>query len=58
MRHAKDEKCIDCGKQAVVFWPMVDPDIPANPYCRPCVNRAQISLLEKLNNIDPNENNN
>lgn len=28
MKYAKDELCTDCGKQAEVYWPMVDLDIP------------------------------
>lgn len=27
--HAKDCKCVVCGKQAEVFWPCFDPDIPS-----------------------------
>lgn len=50
--HAKDRKCIECGKQAVVFWPMVDPDIPANPYCQKCLDEAQTQLMIKLNELD------
>ena len=26
--NAKDCKCCACGKQAVAFYPIVDPDIP------------------------------
>lgn len=45
---AKDCQCCNCGEQAVAFWPIIDPDIPHHPYCRKCLNEAQISLLEKL----------
>ena len=34
-----------CGKQAVAFWPVIDPDIPSNPYCRECLDKAKIRLL-------------
>lgn len=33
---ASECKCVDCGKQAVAFWPVIDPDIPSHPYCREC----------------------
>lgn len=45
MMEAKDCKCVECGKQAVAFWPIIDPDIPAHPYCRECLNKAKIRLL-------------
>jgi len=45
---ASDCKCVQCGKQAVAFWPVVDPDIPANPYCRECLDRAKNELIIKL----------
>ena len=42
---AEDCKCCVCGKQAVAFWPVIDPDIPADPYCRACLDKAKIRLL-------------
>ncbi len=57
LRYAKDEKCCKCGKQAVCFWPMVDPDIPHYPYCRECVEKAKINLLIKLHEQEHNEKN-
>lgn len=47
---ASDYKCCVCGKQAEVFWPVVDPDIPSHAYCRPCVEKEQHKLLIMLNN--------
>lgn len=49
---AKDCKCCVCGKQAEVFWPVFDPDIPSYPYCRECVTKEQTELILKLNEID------
>lgn len=46
---AKNFKCCVCGKQAEVFWPVVDPDIPSHAYCRPCVEKEQAKLLIMLN---------
>jgi len=46
--YAKDKECIKCGKQAVAFFPCVDPDIPSYPYCRKCLDKAKISLTIKL----------
>lgn len=48
MRYAKDEKCDDCGKQAVAFFPMSDPDIPFYPYCRECLDKRKDRLLQEL----------
>ena len=45
---ASECKCINCGKQAVAFWPVVDPDIPCNPYCRECLDKEKRGLLIKL----------
>lgn len=42
---AKDCKCCECGQQAVAFWPVIDPDIPAQPYCRNCLDKAKIRML-------------
>lgn len=52
MRHAKNEKCCECGKQAVCFWPAIDPDIPQYPYCRKCVDEAKMRVMIKLDEID------
>ena len=48
MKHAKDYKCSDCGKQAEVFFPCVDPDIPSYPYCKKCANERKMKLIMKL----------
>lgn len=42
---ASECKCIVCGKQAVAFWALIDPDIPAEPYCRKCLDKAKIRVL-------------
>ena len=42
---ASECKCIVCGKQAVAFWPLIDPDIPEQPYCRKCLDKAKIELI-------------
>ena len=49
LRWAKNYKCImDCGRKAVCFWPMVDPDIRENPYCRKCVEEAKFRVLTEI----------
>ena len=48
---ATDCKCIVCGKQAVAFWPVCDPDIPSHPYCRECLDKEKIKLMVKLSEI-------
>ncbi len=49
---ATDCKCCVCGKQAVAFWPVIDPDIPSHPYCRKCLDKAKQQLFIKLTEID------
>lgn len=45
---AKDYKCCICGKQAEVFWPVFDPDIPSNPYCKECLEKERIRMILEL----------
>lgn len=45
MINASDCKCVVCGKQAVAFWPIIDPDIPEHPYCRKCLTEAQAKVI-------------
>lgn len=51
-RKASDERCCVCGKQAVAYWPVYDPDIPAYPYCRECLDKEKRELMIKLMEID------
>jgi hypothetical protein len=48
MMLAKDCKCVKCGKQAVAFWPIVDPDINEAPYCRKCLDKAKENMIRAL----------
>ena len=48
---ASDCKCCKCGKQAVAFFPVIDPDIPSYPYCRECLNKEKMELSIKLQEI-------
>lgn len=50
--NASECKCCKCGRQAVAFWPIIDPDIPAHPYCRECLDKEQMELIVKLQEID------
>lgn len=43
--NASECKCCECGKEAVFFWPVVDPDIPSYPYCRECLDKAKKEML-------------
>ena len=45
---ASDCKCCKCGKQAVAFWPVIDPDIPSHPYCRKCLNYEKLKALTNI----------
>lgn len=49
---ASECKCCVCEKQAVAFWPVCDPDIPAYPYCRKCLDQEKRELIIKLSEID------
>lgn len=49
---ASECKCCKCNKQAVAFWPVYDPDIPASPYCRECLDKEKRELIIKLSEID------
>lgn len=42
---ASEYKCIICGKQAVAFWPCIDPDIPSHPYCRKCLDKEKLKAM-------------
>ena len=43
---AKDSKCCVCGKQAVAFYPVIDPDIPSYPYCADHLEQAMIDTAK------------
>lgn len=43
---AKDEKCCKCGKQAVAYYPHIDPDIPSYPYCADHLEEAMIETAK------------
>lgn len=55
--HASDFKCVECGEQAEVFFPVMDPDIPSYPYCKKCANKAHQELIIKILEIDRKYNN-
>lgn len=45
---ASECKCVECGRQAVAFFPVFDPDIPSYPYCRECLDKAKMELAVAL----------
>ena len=51
-KYAKNQRCCVCGKQAVAYWPIIDPDIPAYPYCRECLDKAKMELMVMLQEVD------
>lgn len=51
-KYAKNQRCCICGKQAVAFWPVCDPDIPSYPYCRECLDKAKMELMNMLQEVD------
>lgn len=42
---ATDCTCCKCGKPAVAFWPVIDPDIPSHPYCRACLDYEKLQAM-------------
>ncbi|MBR3784003.1 MAG: hypothetical protein IKJ78_06035 [Bacteroidales bacterium] len=56
MVKASDCQCCVCGQPAVAFWPVIDPDIPANPYCRPCLDKAKEELVRHIIMEKPQKN--
>ena len=48
MVKATDCKCCKCGKPAVAFWPMCDPDIQELPWCRECLDKAKDEVMMEL----------
>lgn len=47
--YAKDFKCCKCKKkQADVWWPYMDVDVPHAPYCRKCVDKMKMEILMKV----------
>lgn len=50
--NAKDYKCCVCGKQAEVFWPVFDPDIPSNPYCKECLKKERMRMILDIERDD------
>ena len=37
-----------CDKQAVAFYPVVDPDIPSHPYCADHLEEAMIGVAKAV----------
>lgn len=52
---ASDCKCSDCNEQAVAFWPVCDPDIPSNPYCRKCLDKIKARIYMRIFELDKKE---
>lgn len=48
MAHAKDCKCSRCDKQAVAFYPCIDPDIPSYPYCADHLYDAMVEVAKAV----------
>ncbi len=48
---AKNCKCIKCGKRAVAFFPVCDPDIPSYAYCRKCLDESKQRIEKKIYEI-------
>ena len=48
---ASECKCVVCGKPAVAFWPVFDPYIPSEPYCRECLDREKFRMMRDIEKI-------
>jgi hypothetical protein len=53
LTQASDCECCDqkCKEKSVAFWPVMDPDIPANPYCRKHLDEAKNKVLMAIINM-------
>lgn len=45
---ASECKCSKCSKQAVAFFPCVDPDIPSYPYCADHLYDAMVDMAKAV----------
>lgn len=47
---AAEAKCVMCGAEAAVYFPVwdIDQEIPPRPYCRKCLRRAKHEFYMKL----------
>lgn len=52
---ASDCKCCMCGKQAVAFWPIIDPDIPVHPFCRKCLDKEKAKAIAPALGLSPKQ---
>jgi len=49
LRLAQAYMCCECKKNRAVAWfPVCDPDIPSNPYCRKCLDEAKERLTMEI----------
>ena len=56
--NASDFKCRECKKrQATCFWPIIDIDIEASPYCDICVQKKQVELFMRLYDLEQSKTN-
>lgn len=39
--------CCVCSAKAIAWWPVIDPDIPQQPYCRKCLNKIKLEIMIK-----------
>ena len=51
--NASDCPCCVCGRPAVAFWPVIDLDIPSNPYCRKCLDKAKLEMIIAISTNTP-----
>ena len=47
-KYAKNQRCCMCDKQAVAFYPVVDPDIPSHPYCADHLEEAMVDMAKAV----------
>lgn len=53
MLKASDYPCVKaCGRQAVAWWPCVDPDIKARPYCQECIDESTREMIVELSKFE------
>ena len=45
---AKANKCCECDRPAVAYFPVFEPEIPSFPYCQKHLDKVKNELLNKL----------
>jgi len=51
MKYAKEFKCVECGKQAVMFFGAADPDCESVPLCQEHLDESKRRVFDALRKL-------